>query len=129
MSCLKMKKKLLLFMRLVMEKVELCGTSANISGMPPPSTLAGALSQLGDELNLVVDGGPTLYRKGHTVLDLASDPPKLIRSGPYETKKILELFPEMLGDRIEPLPEELVDGNSVIDLSPEVDIKATSKGN
>ncbi|MGA1822501.1 MAG: Sua5/YciO/YrdC/YwlC family protein, partial [Thermoplasmatota archaeon] len=117
-----------LFMRMVMDKVELCGTSANISGMPPPSTLAGALSQLGDELNLVVDGGPTLYRKGHTVLDLASDPPKLIRSGPYETKKILELFPEMLGDRIESLPEELVDGNSVIDLSPEVDITATSRG-
>ena len=116
------------FMARIMEKVEICGTSANIHGVPPPSTLSGALSQLGDDLTLVVDGGPTLYRKGHTVLDLASDPPKLIRSGPYSTRKILELFPEMVGEKPEGVPEELAKDRSVIDLSPEVDIRARSEG-
>lgn len=116
------------FMSRIMEKVEICGTSANLHGVPPPSTLSGALSQLGDDLTLVVDGGPTLYRKGHTVLDLASDPPRLIRSGPYSTKKILEMFPEMIGERPEGVPDDLASDRSVIDISPEVDVRASSKG-
>jgi 3-isopropylmalate/(R)-2-methylmalate dehydratase small subunit len=115
------------FMKRIMEKIEICGTSANISGMPPPSTLHGALEQLGEDLTLAVDGGPSLYRIGHTVIDLASDPPKLIRAGPYHTKKLIELFPELIGEE-EGLPDELVKGHSIIDLSPEVDIKATNKG-
>ncbi|OYT43795.1 hypothetical protein B6U90_06590 [Thermoplasmatales archaeon ex4484_6] len=115
------------FMRRIMERIEICGTSANISGMPPPSTLSGALKQLGEELTLAVDGGPSLYRIGHTVIDLSSKPPKLIRSGPYNSKKLFELFPELMGEE-EGLPDELVKGKSIIDLSPEVDIKASSKG-
>jgi 3-isopropylmalate/(R)-2-methylmalate dehydratase small subunit len=115
------------FMSRVMEKIEICGTSANISGMPPPSTINGALKQLGDELTLAVDGGPSLYRIGHTVIDLASDPPKLIRAGPYSTKKLIELFPELIGEE-EGLPDELVKGTSIIDISPEVDIRASSRG-
>jgi len=115
------------FMKRIMERIEICGTSANISGMPPPSTLNGALKQIGEGLTLAVDGGPSLYRIGHTVIDLASDPPKLIRAGPYHTKKLIQLFPELIGEE-EGLPDELVKGHSIIDLSPEVDIKATNKG-
>lgn len=115
------------FMRRIMEKIEICGTSANISGMPPPSTLSGALKQLGEDLSLAVDGGPSLYRIGHTVLDLSKKPPKLIRPGPYNTKKLIELFPELIGEE-EGLPDELVKGHSIIDISPEVDIRATSQG-
>ncbi|MEA3558436.1 MAG: Sua5/YciO/YrdC/YwlC family protein [Candidatus Thermoplasmatota archaeon] len=115
------------FMSRIMEKIEICGTSANISGMPPPSTLSGALKQIGTELTLAVDGGPSLYRIGHTVIDLASTPPKLIRAGPYSTKKLFELFPELIGEE-EGLPDDLVKGQSIIDLSPEVDLKASNKG-
>ncbi len=115
------------FMKRIMEKIEICGTSANISGMPPPSTLSGALKQLGEELTLAVDGGPSLYRIGHTVLDLSKKPPKLLRPGPYNTKKLIELFPELIGED-EGLPDDLVKGHSIIDISPEVDIRATSKG-
>ncbi|MFO8051599.1 MAG: Sua5/YciO/YrdC/YwlC family protein [Thermoplasmatota archaeon] len=115
------------FMNRVMERIEICGTSANISGSPPPSTLSGALKQVGEELTLAVDGGPSLYRVGHTVIDLSSEPPKLIRAGPYSTKKLIELFPEMKGEE-EGLSDELVKGHSIIDLSPEVDLKASNKG-
>lgn len=115
------------FMNRIMEKIEICGTSANISGMPPPSTLNGALKQIGEELTFAVDGGPSLYRIGHTVIDLASNPPKLIRAGPYSTKKLIELFPELIGEE-EGLPDELVKGTSIIEISPEVDIKASTKG-
>jgi 3-isopropylmalate/(R)-2-methylmalate dehydratase small subunit len=115
------------FMKKIMEKIEICGTSANISGMPPPSTLNGALKQIGEELTLAVDGGPSLYRIGHTVIDLSTNPPKLIRAGPYHTKKLIQLFPELIGEE-EGLPDDLIKGHSIIDLSPEVDIKATTKG-
>jgi 3-isopropylmalate/(R)-2-methylmalate dehydratase small subunit len=115
------------FMKRIMERIEICGTSANISGMPPPSTLSGALKQLGEDLELAVDGGPSLYRIGHTVIDLSTKPPKLIRPGPYNTRKLLELFPELQGED-EGLPDELVKGHSIIDISPEVDIRASSKG-
>ena len=111
------------FMRRVMEKVELCGTSANIHGQPPPSTLSRALSQMGQELTLAVDGGPTLYRIGHTVLDLVSDPPKLIRKGPFPAKKLFDLFPDLIGDREEIIPDELLKGRSIIDIKPEVDVR------
>jgi len=116
------------FMRRLMEKVELCGTSANIHGQPPPSTLSGALAQLGDSVTLAVDGGPTLYPVGHTVLDLASKPPKLIRAGPFDVKRIYKLFPEMIGDKEEGLPDELVKGHSIVEITPEVDVRASSKG-
>ena len=115
------------FMRKIMENIEICGTSANISGMPPPSTLSGALKQLGDDLTMAVDGGPSLYRIGHTVIDLSKKPPVLIRPGPYNAKKLIQLFPELIGED-EGLPDELVKGHSIIDISPEVDIRATSKG-
>ncbi|MBN1390228.1 MAG: Sua5/YciO/YrdC/YwlC family protein [Candidatus Thermoplasmatota archaeon] len=115
------------FMKRIMERIEICGTSANISGKPPPSTLNSALKQIGSELSLAVDGGPSLYRIGHTVIDLASDPPKLIRAGPYHTKKLIQLFPELIADE-EGLSDELVKGHSIIDLSPEVEIKASGKG-
>lgn len=115
------------FMRRIMEQIEICGTSANISGMPPPSTLSGALKQLGGELTLAVDGGPSLYRIGHTVIDLSKKPPVLIRPGPYNTKKLLQLFPELIGEE-DGLPDELVKGHSIIDISPEVDIRAANKG-
>jgi len=115
------------FMKRIMERIEICGTSANISGMPPPSTLSGALKQLGDELTLAVDGGPSLYRIGHTVIDLSKKPPVLIRPGPYNTRKLYQLFPELIGEE-EGLPDELVKGHSIIDISPEVDIRASTQG-
>ena len=115
------------FMKRVMDKVEICGTSANIHGMPPPSTLSGVLEQLGDQLQLVVDGGPTYYRVGHTVLDLASKPPKIIRKGPYSTKRLYSLFPELVEGKEEDMPEDLTRGRSVIDISPEVRVGATER--
>jgi L-threonylcarbamoyladenylate synthase len=116
------------FMKRVMERIEICGTSANIHGEAPPSTLSGALAQLGDSVTLAVDGGPTLYKIGHTVLDLASDPPKLIRAGPFDTKKIFALFPELVAARSDPIPDDLVKGSSVVDLTPKVEVRASRKG-
>ncbi|MEB3774204.1 MAG: threonylcarbamoyl-AMP synthase [Desulfurococcales archaeon] len=57
------------------------GTSANISGMPSPRTLADAMSMLGDLVDLYIDGGPTRLGKPSTVVDARSTPPRVIREG------------------------------------------------
>jgi len=56
-------------------------TSANLSGQPAPSTAAEVDQVLGDHVALILDGGPTLGSAASTVLDLTSEPPRVIRSG------------------------------------------------
>jgi L-threonylcarbamoyladenylate synthase len=57
------------------------GTSANRSGAPSLSTAAGVLSELGDSLDGVVDGGELLESAPSTVVDLVADPPRIVRPG------------------------------------------------
>ena len=64
---------------------------------------------------------------GHTVLDLASKPPKIIRKGPYSAKKLYSLFPELVEGKEEDMPEDLTKGRSVIDISPDVRVGAAER--
>jgi L-threonylcarbamoyladenylate synthase len=59
----------------------LTGTSANLSGRLNIATADGVIEQLGDAVDLIVDGGPTAGGAPSTVLDLTQDPPQLIREG------------------------------------------------
>ena len=56
-------------------------TSANRSGQAPPMTAEEVREALGMDVSLILDGGPTRGGQASTVVDLASDPPRLIRSG------------------------------------------------
>ncbi|HEU4401050.1 MAG TPA: L-threonylcarbamoyladenylate synthase [Candidatus Polarisedimenticolia bacterium] len=56
-------------------------TSANRSGRPAPSTAEEVENALGDEIDLILDGGSTRGGTASTVLDLTSDPPRVVRSG------------------------------------------------
>jgi L-threonylcarbamoyladenylate synthase len=55
--------------------------SANRSGRPSPTTAAHVLADLGDRIDIVIDGGPTPVGVESTVLDLVTDPPTLLRPG------------------------------------------------
>ncbi|MCD6408903.1 MAG: threonylcarbamoyl-AMP synthase [Candidatus Verstraetearchaeota archaeon] len=71
----------------------LMGTSANISGTPPPSTVDEALAQLKEEISLVIDAGPTPLKISSTVIDLTVQPPRVLREGYLagaELRKLLE---------------------------------------
>ena len=57
------------------------GTSANISGQPACSSAKEVLQQLGDKVDVILDGGETAGGKGSTVLDVTVDPPVVIREG------------------------------------------------
>jgi L-threonylcarbamoyladenylate synthase len=56
-------------------------TSANRHGEPPALSAQEVLAIFGDEL-VVLDGGPRPSGMASTVIDLASDPPRIIREGP-----------------------------------------------
>lgn len=57
------------------------GTSANLSGMPALSSAQAVLDSLGDQVDLVLDGGQTSGGLGSTILDMTADPPRILREG------------------------------------------------
>ena len=61
--------------------VPVVAPSANLSGNPPPRTAGEVMRDLADKIDLVLDAGPAPVGVESTVLDLASDPPRLLRPG------------------------------------------------
>ena len=56
-------------------------TSANISGLPEARTADEILTQLGDAIDLVLDGGPSRGGPPSTVVDCTGEVPRILRSG------------------------------------------------
>lgn len=56
-------------------------SSANRSGQPPATTAADAEEQLGDTVEVYLDGGVAPIGVASTVLDLTGDVPRLLRPG------------------------------------------------
>lgn len=67
-------------------------TSANRSGLPSCVTASEVCQQLGDELQLIVDGGRLPTRSGSTLLDLTSDPPRILREGPIHEAELSDVL-------------------------------------
>ncbi|MDQ7820509.1 MAG: L-threonylcarbamoyladenylate synthase [Armatimonadota bacterium] len=61
--------------------VPIVGTSANSHGMPAPVTAQLAVFDLGDRVDLVLDGGRTPLGRESTVVDLTGPEPRIIREG------------------------------------------------
>ena len=61
--------------------VPLAGPSANRSGQPPPTTAQAARKELGNEIDLYLEGGPSDLGISSTVLDLTVKPARLLRKG------------------------------------------------
>lgn len=67
------------------------GTSANRSGRPSCSTAEEVMEALGEDIDLILDGGKTPGGKGSTVLDVTIDPPVVLREG-IVSRNELSLF-------------------------------------
>ncbi|HYR86021.1 MAG TPA: L-threonylcarbamoyladenylate synthase [Terriglobia bacterium] len=78
----------------LMEKLgkPITATSANRSDMPSAVTAEEVQSQLGESLDVLIDGGVLPARSGSTLLDLTVDPPVLLREGPISFESLLEFF-------------------------------------
>lgn len=68
------------------------GTSANRSGGTDPLDAQEVLRQLGDQVDLVLDGGPVVGGSPSTVVDVTTNPPVIVRQGPIRQEEILSLL-------------------------------------
>ena len=61
--------------------VPMVGTSANSHGVPSPLTVQQVVFDLGDRVDLVIDGGRASLGRESTVIDATVDPPRVLRQG------------------------------------------------
>ncbi len=69
----------------------LVSTSANKSGAPSPRKVEEALAKIGQEVDLILDGGRSPIGHSSTVLDLTSKP-RILREGPIPLRLIMEIL-------------------------------------
>ncbi|MFH7326337.1 L-threonylcarbamoyladenylate synthase [Desulfurivibrio sp. C05AmB] len=67
-------------------------TSANLSGLPAAVTAAEVSSQLGPDVDLIIDGGTTPGGLGSTIIGVADERPVLLRAGVISREKISEVL-------------------------------------
>ncbi len=63
-------------------------SSANVSGQPPATTAQEARRQLGDLVDVYLDGGTAEQQAASTILDLTSPQPRILRDGPVSAEAI-----------------------------------------
>lgn len=69
--------------------------SANRSNRISPTTAAHVAAELGDRIDLLLDGGPCQVGLESTVVDLASSPPRLLRPGGISASELLRYLPDL----------------------------------
>ncbi len=70
-------------------------TSANISGLPTPDTVDAIEAMLGDSIDFYLDAGRLPASKPSTVVDVTTDPPRILREGAVSRGQLLALVPEL----------------------------------
>lgn len=76
----------------------LATTSANRSGKRDAVTAEEVIEQLGDTVEIVVDGGPSPLGIVSTVLDLTREPPTILRRGAVSVEDIGEVVGDVVAD-------------------------------
>ncbi len=67
-------------------------TSANVSGLPEAPDAATILAQLGDDLDLILDGGPAHGGPASTVVDCSGPLPVVLRDGAVPVGRLIEVL-------------------------------------
>jgi L-threonylcarbamoyladenylate synthase len=66
-------------------------TSANLSGRPDARSADEVLAQLGDRIDLILDGGSARGGIPSSVVDCSRDRPRILRAGAIETERLIAL--------------------------------------
>lgn len=64
------------------------GTSANLSGRPSLLTADEVYSQLGDKIDLIIDGGRCLGGRESTIVDVTGEVPVVLREGAISREEL-----------------------------------------
>jgi L-threonylcarbamoyladenylate synthase len=67
-------------------------TSANVSGLPEAHTAPGILEQLGDAIDLVLDGGQAHGGPASTVVDCSTEQARILRVGAIPSVQIVAIL-------------------------------------
>jgi tRNA threonylcarbamoyl adenosine modification protein (Sua5/YciO/YrdC/YwlC family) len=67
-------------------------TSANISGLPEATNATAILDQLGDAIDLVLDGGPARGGPPSTIVDCTGAEPLIVRDGAMSAAKVAAIL-------------------------------------
>lgn len=70
----------------------LVGTSANKTGRDPPRNAQEAAEQVGEDVDLVLDGEASPIGKSSTVVDLTNEEPRILREGPISLRDIMSVL-------------------------------------
>jgi L-threonylcarbamoyladenylate synthase len=68
------------------------GTSANRAGAPAPVSAAEVAFQLGEMVELIIDGGRSRARAESTVVDITATPPAVLREGAISRGEVEEVL-------------------------------------
>ena len=67
-------------------------TSANVSGLPEARDAVEIRAQLGDAVDLILDGGPAHGGPASTVVDCAGDRPRILRVGAIPVAEVARVL-------------------------------------
>lgn len=67
-------------------------TSANVSGFPEARVASGILEQMGDSIDLVLDGGPAHGGPASTVVDCSGERPIVLRLGAISLERLAAIL-------------------------------------
>ncbi|GAT09395.1 threonylcarbamoyl-AMP synthase [Mycolicibacterium novocastrense] len=76
-------------------------SSANVSGRPPAVTAEAAREQLGEQVEVYLEAGPSERQAASTIVDLTGAHPRVLREGPVDVEAIatvLDVEPTTLTD-------------------------------
>ena len=73
--------------------VPLTGTSANRFGESDPVTATEVRRQLGEEVDLILDGGACPLEGASTIVDMTSDTPRIVRDGVLSITLLAQVCP------------------------------------
>jgi L-threonylcarbamoyladenylate synthase len=71
------------------------GTSANLSGTGIVPDVEKAAAQLGKDVDLIIDGGPSRIHDSNTIIDFTFPNPFLVRTGAFPVGKIIPVIPNL----------------------------------
>jgi L-threonylcarbamoyladenylate synthase len=76
-------------------QLPIAAPSANRFSRPSPTRAAHVLADLGDRIDMILDGGPTSVGLESTVIDLANDPPAVLRPGAVDSSALRAVIPDV----------------------------------
>lgn len=97
-------------------KVPIAAPSANLAGKPSPTEANHVFEDIGDRIDLILDGGRTEIGIESTVVDLTVKPAQVLRPGgvPFEElKKVIkdiQLHPSLWGKKFTPFRDKSLTG-------------------